>query len=86
MRQLQVASFRQSIYLLEDRLSKKKHKHKDFFNKNIKDLFETVNKELHYANKWFIANTLNAGKTKYLFFRYKKYNQKLHHVEYYDEQ
>ena len=32
--------------------------------------FETVNKELHYVNEWFTANklSLNAGKTKYLFF------------------
>ena len=39
-------------------------------NKHIKVLFETVNKELRYVNEWFIANklSLNAGKTKYLFF------------------
>ena len=37
---------------------------------HIRVLFETVNKELHYVNKWFLANklSLNAGKTKYLFF------------------
>ena len=28
-------------------------------NKNIKVLFQTVNKELHYVNEWFIANKLN---------------------------
>ena len=41
-----------------------------YTNKNIKVLFETVNKELHYVNEWFLANKLsiNAGKTKYLFF------------------
>ena len=41
-----------------------------YTNKNIKVLFETVNKELHYVNEWFIVNklSLNAGKTKYLFF------------------
>ena len=33
-------------------------------------MFETVNKELHYVDEWFIANelSLNAVKTKYLFF------------------
>ena len=31
-------------------------------------MFEIVNKDLHYVNEWFIANTLNARKTKYLFF------------------
>ena len=41
-----------------------------YTNKNIKVLFETVNKELRYVNEWFLANklSLNAGKTKYLFF------------------
>ena len=41
-----------------------------YANKNIKILFETVNKELRYVNEWFLANklSLNAGKTKYLFF------------------
>ena len=29
--------------------------------------YETVNKELHYVNEWFIANKLNAGKTNYFF-------------------
>ena len=28
-------------------------------NKNFKVLFQTVNKELHYVNEWFIANKLN---------------------------
>ena len=39
-------------------------------NKNIKLLFDTVNKELHYVKEWFIASTfsLNAGKIKYLLF------------------
>ena len=39
-------------------------------NKNIKVLFETVNKELNYVTEWFIANNLSlkAGKAKYLFF------------------
>ena len=39
-------------------------------NKNVKVLFETVNKEVHYVNEWFVANklSLNTGKTKYLFF------------------
>ena len=40
-----------------------------YTNKNIKVLFETVNKELHYVNEGFMANKLNAGKTKYLFFK-----------------
>ena len=33
-------------------------------------MFETVNKELHYVNEWFMANKLflNEGKTKNLFF------------------
>ena len=47
-----------------------------YTNKNIKVLFETVNKGLHYVNEWFLANklvcllfrSLNAGKIKYLFF------------------
>ena len=41
-----------------------------YTNKNIKVLFETVSKELRYVNEWFLANklSLNAGKTKYLFF------------------
>ena len=41
-----------------------------FTNKNIKILFETANKELHYVNEWCLANklSLNEGKTKYLFF------------------
>ena len=30
-----------------------------YTNKNIKVLFETVNKELHYFNEWFLANKLN---------------------------
>ena len=39
-----------------------------YTKKKIKVLFETVNKELHYVNEWFLANkSLNAGKTKYLF-------------------
>ena len=29
-----------------------------YTNKNIKVLFETVNKELHYVNEWFLANKL----------------------------
>ena len=29
-----------------------------YTNKNIKVLFETVNKELRYDNEWFIANKL----------------------------
>ena len=41
-----------------------------YTNKNLKVLFGTVNKELHYVNDCFIANklSLNTGKTKYLFF------------------
>ena len=36
--------------------------------KTVKVLFQTVNKELYYVNKWFIANklSLNAGKTKFI--------------------
>ena len=30
-----------------------------YTNKNIKVLFETVNKELHYVDEWFIANKLS---------------------------
>ena len=42
-----------------------------YTNKNIKALFETVNKELYYVNEWFKAHklSLNVGQTKYLFFR-----------------
>ena len=29
-----------------------------YTNKNIKVLFETVNKELRYVNEWFLANNL----------------------------
>ena len=29
-----------------------------YTNKNIKFLFETVNKELRYVNEWFLANNL----------------------------
>ena len=41
-----------------------------YTNKNIKVLFETVNKELGYVKDWFLASklSLNAGKTKYLLF------------------
>ena len=41
-----------------------------YTNKNIKVLFEIVNKKLHYVNAWCLVNKLsmNAGKTKYLFF------------------
>ena len=41
-----------------------------YTNKNIKVLFEIVNKELHYVLEWFIANklSLHDGQTKYLFF------------------
>ena len=36
--------------------------------RNVKVLFQTVNKELYYVNEWFIANKLsvNAGKTKFI--------------------
>ena len=39
-------------------------------NKNIKVLFKTVNKELHYGNELFLADKISfkAGKNKYLFF------------------
>ena len=42
-----------------------------FILTKTKVLFETVKKELRYVNEWFLANklSLNAGKTKYLFFR-----------------
>ena len=38
--------------------------------KLLDPLFKTVNKELHYVNEWLLAIklSLNAGKTKYLFF------------------
>ena len=41
-----------------------------YTNKNIKVLFETVKKELHYVNEWFIAKKLppKEEKTKYLLF------------------
>ena len=40
-----------------------------YTNKNIKVLFETVNKELHRVNEWFIANkSVNAEKIKYILF------------------
>ena len=41
-----------------------------FSHKNIKIMFETVNKELNRIHKWFKANklSLNSGKTKYMFF------------------
>ena len=41
-----------------------------YTNRNIKVLFETVNKGLRYVNERFLANklSLNAEKTKYLFF------------------
>ena len=41
-----------------------------YTNKNVKVLFETVNKEVHYVNEWLIANklSLNTRKSKYLFF------------------
>ena len=36
-------------------------------NKNIKVLFKTINKEVHYVNEWFIASkSVNAGKIKYI--------------------
>ena len=39
-------------------------------NKNVKVLFKTVNKELHYGNELFLADKISfkAGKNKYLFF------------------
>ena len=44
-----------------------------YINKNIKVLFETVNKELRY--EWFIANklSLKKGKTKNLFLKITKH-------------
>ena len=41
-----------------------------FIVKKHKNLFETVNKELHYVNGWFIANklSLNAEKLNIYFF------------------
>ena len=39
-----------------------------YTDKNIKVLFKTVNKELHYVNEWFLANKHNAEITKHLFF------------------
>ena len=30
-----------------------------YTNKNVKVLFETVNKELHHVDEWFIANKLS---------------------------
>ena len=40
-----------------------------YSHKNIKSLFETVNKELANISTWFQANklSLNANKTKYIF-------------------
>ena len=45
-----------------------------FSNKNIKILFETVNRELLNINIWFQANklSLNANKTRYVFFHKPK--------------
>ena len=43
-----------------------------YTNKNIKVLFEIVNKELHYVNEWFIANKLpTQEKLNMYFFRNK---------------
>ena len=41
-----------------------------YSDKNIKVLFETVNKEQHYVDDWFIANkrALNVRNFKYPFF------------------
>ena len=41
-----------------------------YTNKNIKVLFKTVNKELHYVNELFLADKLSfkAGANEYLFF------------------
>ena len=42
----------------------------NFFNtnKNIKGLFETVNKELHYVNEWFLKNKLLTQEKQNIYF------------------
>ena len=47
-----------------------------YTHKNIKNLFETVNKELKSVQTWFNANklSLNISKTKYSFFHSKAYS------------
>ena len=49
-----------------------------YSHKNIKYLFETVNKELANISAWFQANklSLNANKTKYIFSIKRKYSSK----------
>ena len=41
-----------------------------YSNKDINTLFKIANEELNETNEWFRANKLsiNAGKTKYIFF------------------
>ena len=43
-----------------------------YTNKNIKVLFETVNKELHYVNEWFIANNLSTQEKLNIYFLINK--------------
>ena len=38
-----------------------------YTNKNIKVLFKTVNKELHYVNEWFIANKQSISQNTKIF-------------------
>ena len=47
-----------------------------YTHKNIKNLFETVNKELKSVQTWFNANklSLNISKTKYSFYHSKGYS------------
>ena len=50
-----------------------------YSNKNIATLFEFVTRELKYINIWFQANklSLNASKTKYVFFHKAKQKKDL---------
>ena len=50
-----------------------------YSHKNIKSLFETVNKELANISTWFQANklSLNANKTKYIFFHKQRESENI---------
>ena len=50
-----------------------------YSNKDINTLFNIANEELNEINEWFKANkfSINAGKTKYIFFHKQQNSKKI---------